>query len=169
MNAPVIPPFLQNTMELRQAMESADSTPKPRFFQMAARLPVRGRTDSLMATTDRTWVILKTYARDGENELHAHINEDHVFLILQGTADFRGPRDEQKILGKNAGVIIPAGTFYKFSAVGDDPLVIARIGFCIKEGADPHARIGHDGHEMDGFAKANKTVDVELHETAVFV
>jgi hypothetical protein len=25
------------------------------------------------------WVVLKTYAADGENGLHAHPNEDHTF------------------------------------------------------------------------------------------
>ncbi|QYU66347.1 cupin domain-containing protein [Leptolyngbya sp. 15MV] len=163
-----IKPFLRNTEELRAAMDAADPAPKPHFFHMKARLPVKGRTDTLMATTPRTWVILKTYAEDGENELHAHVNEDHVFLVLQGQADFRGPKNEQRIIGRHEGLIVPAGTFYRFNALPGEQLVMARIGFLVNPGTDPHERIGHAGEEMDGFAKANRTVEVELHPTAVF-
>jgi quercetin dioxygenase-like cupin family protein len=36
------------------------------------------------------WVVLKTYAADGENGLHAHPSEDHTFVVLQGEAPFMG-------------------------------------------------------------------------------
>ena len=35
--------------------------------------------------------LIKVYASGGENTLHAHNNEDHMFVILQGTAIFHGP------------------------------------------------------------------------------
>ena len=40
------------------------------------------------------WAVLKVYASGGENELHAHPQEDHAFIVLQGRAAFFGPNDE---------------------------------------------------------------------------
>jgi hypothetical protein len=35
-------------------------------------------------------VILKTYAVTGENELHRHPVEDHLFVVLKGEAESTG-------------------------------------------------------------------------------
>ena len=48
----------------------------------------------MLAATRNMTVVLKTYAAGGENGLHAHTNEDHVFLILEGGATFYGPKGE---------------------------------------------------------------------------
>ena len=53
------------------------------------------------------WVVLKTYAADGENGLHAHPSEDHTFVVLQGEATFYGPNDKTRTIGKNEGVPLP--------------------------------------------------------------
>src|SRR3954470_7336721 len=64
---------------------------KPTFFRLEAQLPQQGRTDTPMAASDKMWVVLKTYAADGENGLHAHPNEDHTFVVLQGKATLCEP------------------------------------------------------------------------------
>ena len=53
--------------------------------------------------------------RGGENTLHAHNNEDHMFVILQGTAIFHGPKGEKKEIGSNEGIMLPAGALYNFT------------------------------------------------------
>jgi mannose-6-phosphate isomerase-like protein (cupin superfamily) len=135
---------------------------QPSFFHLRAQLPTQGRTDTPMAATDRMWVVLKTYASDGENELHAHPNEDHVFLVLQGEADFYGPKGELKRVKKHDGILLPRGSFYWFKAFGDEPLVMARIGAVVDPAKDALARIDSEGKPMDGASPANKTVPVIL-------
>ena len=102
--------------------------------------------------------VLKTYAADGENELHAHPNEDHAFVILQGKARFHGPNSEEKAIGKNEGVLLPHGTLYWFKAVGKEPLVLLRIGCAAVDGATHRGRVNVNGKPMAGDSAENKTV-----------
>ena len=87
-------------------------------------------------TLDR---VVKVYAEGGENELHSHRREEHCFVVLQGEATFYGPHGETRTIGKNEGVLVPHGTFYRFKATSDEPLVMARIGAAAFDGIDRHA------------------------------
>src|SRR5882672_6575759 len=58
---------------------------KPSFFKMRAQMLAKGRTNTPLARTDNMWAILKVYASGGENGLHTHPNEDHTFIVLQGS------------------------------------------------------------------------------------
>lgn len=153
-----------STAEMRASIAAQAGAAGPSFFHLRAQLPRQGRTDTPMAATDRMWVVLKTYAADGENELHAHPNEDHVFLVLQGEADFHGPKGEHRRVRKYDGVLIPRGTFYWFRAVGEEPLVMARVGAVVNPAADALARIDQDGRPMDGYSATNKQVEPILAE-----
>src|ERR1700680_6109 len=106
----------QSPEDLRTKVKAQIVEAKPAFFRLEARLPPPGRTDTPVAASDKMWVVLKPYAADGENGLHAHPNEDHTFVVLQGEAIFYGPNDEEKAIGKNEGVLPPHGTFYWFKA-----------------------------------------------------
>lgn len=135
----------------------------PSFFKLAAQLPAQGRTDTPVAATDDMTVVLKTYAAAGENELHAHTNEDHVFVVLKGRANFYGPQGEKKTIGVHEGVMLPRGSFYWFKADGAEPLVMIRIGSTRFDPADPMARfdrINIDGQPMAGDSKENKQVEL---------
>lgn len=152
-----------NTDDMRaQIKAKAAVAGQPSFFHLRAQLPLQGRTDTPMAATDRMWVVLKTYAHDGENELHAHPNEDHVFLVLQGEADFYGPKEETRRVKKFDGILLPRGTFYWFRALGEEPLVMIRIGSATAEGADRFARIAIDGRPVEGNSVENKEVELKL-------
>ena len=59
-------------------------------FSLKAQMLDQGRTDTVLAATEDLSVRLKVYASGGENGLHAHVDEDHVFVILQGSAKFSG-------------------------------------------------------------------------------
>jgi mannose-6-phosphate isomerase-like protein (cupin superfamily) len=160
----IVPGHIVEGPEDMRAQIDAQASVKnqPTFFHLRAQLPRQGRTDTPMAATDRMWVVLKTYASDGENELHAHPNEDHVFLVLQGEADFYGPKGELKRVRQHDGILLPRGTFYWFKAVGEEPLVMARIGAVVDAAKDALARIDFDGKPMHGNSAANKTVPVIL-------
>src|SRR5262249_11426855 len=64
----------QNPADLRAKVKAQVTNAKPSFFKLEAQLPRQGRTDTPVASSDKMWVVLKTYAADGENGLHAHPN-----------------------------------------------------------------------------------------------
>ena len=66
----------QSPEDLRAKVKAQVVGGKPAFFKLEAQLPRQGRTDTPVAASDKMWVVLKTYAADGENGLHAHPNEE---------------------------------------------------------------------------------------------
>lgn len=47
-----------------------------------------GRSHTVLAQTDLMNVAIKYYNEGGENALHTHLTEDHVFIVLDGEATF---------------------------------------------------------------------------------
>lgn len=157
--------MLTSSNEMRTLLKNADSRPVPSFFSLKTLLPTEGKFDVPLAATDRMWVVLKTYASGGENEIHAHPNEDHIFVVLQGQAEFFGPKGELKITKRNECVLLPRGTYYSFKAIGDEPLVMLRVGTVVDPQQDPIYRVDMDGELFDGFSVENKHSDPVLGET----
>jgi mannose-6-phosphate isomerase-like protein (cupin superfamily) len=154
----------QSPEDLRAKLNTQVVEGKPAFFKLEAQLPKQGRTDTPLAASDKMWVVLKTYAADGENGLHAHPNEDHTFFVLQGEATFYGPDNETRTIGKNEGVLLPHGTFYWFKATSDEPLVMIRVGAAAFDGIDRHGRIAPDGSEIRGDSVENKQVELIMSD-----
>ena len=132
---------------------------KPTMFRLRAPLLDQGRSNTYLADTRNMWATLKVYASGGENGLHAHPNEDHMFVIMQGSARFYGPNDETVDLGKYEGIMLPAGAYYKFHATGDEPLVLMRVG-CRTGEQDPAGRLNIKGEPMPGDSKENGRVEM---------
>ena len=128
---------------------------QPKFFSLKAQLLADGRSVVPLAETESLWSWIKVYASGGENVLHAHTNEDHMFIILAGRARFFGPNGEARELGRNDGLMLPAGTLYHFNACSDEPLVLLRVGARAGEGPLSD-RIGQDGEPIPGGSKKNK-------------
>src|SRR5438034_2250910 len=101
---------------------------KPSFFKMRAQLLDQGRTNTALARTENMWATLKVYASGGENGLHTHPNEDHTFIVLQGSARYYDADGGHTDVGKHEGIMLPAGAYYWFEATSKDPLVLVRIG-----------------------------------------
>lgn len=101
-------------------------------FRLRTALLSAGRTTRFIAATGADdhgmSVAIKCYAEGGENEFHTHAQEDHMFVVLQGRAVFQEPSQPDRELGRNEGILIPAGAFYKFEAVAGEPLVLLRVG-----------------------------------------
>lgn len=154
--------MLANANELRALLANADNRPVPHFLNMRTRLPTEGKFDVPLAATDRLWLVLKTYASGGENELHAHPNEDHVFVVMQGQAEFFGPKNERRVVGKHECVLLPRGTIYSFKAFGDEALVLLRVGAVVDPADDPIYRVDLNGEKMDGFSAENRHVQPVL-------
>src|SRR5712672_1859635 len=127
----------QSPEDLRAKVVAQVADAKPTFFKLEAQLPQQGRTDTPVAASEKMWIVLKTYAADGENGLHAHPNE---------------------------GVLLPHGTFYWFKATSEEPLVMVRIGAAAFDGIDRHGRINPNGSEMRGDSVDNKQVELIMSD-----
>lgn len=162
------PEIATTSQAWRDAMDRLQVRDKPGFFKLRARLPVQGRTNQVVAASPHVNVVLKTYASGGENELHAHTNEDHLFVVLQGRATFHGPRGESRVVGRHEGVVLPRGVVYRFIADEEEPLVLLRVGAVIDLASDPLARVDADGAPFDGYSEGNREVPCILSEDRWF-
>src|SRR3989442_13538377 len=93
-------------------MENNNKDAAAQVVQLRTQLVSQGHTRHLLAETDLMSLRIHCYAPGiGENALHSHTKEDHIFLVLEGTAQFNTGRDGKKELkaSKHQAVCLPAG------------------------------------------------------------
>jgi mannose-6-phosphate isomerase-like protein (cupin superfamily) len=118
---------------------------------------------------DANQIKIRVYApHEGENAMHAHHNQEHSFVVLQGSARFFGPRGEAWELGHNEGIMLPEGTYYSFENSGDDPLVVLRIMSAMPENGDPDKRLGVHGEQIEPHSPENKRPDTTVFREGEF-
>lgn len=161
-------PIAKTVDDYRERFAELSENTGANFFHFRATLPKQGRTDTILAASKTMSVILKTYAVSGENGLHRHPVEDHVFIVLQGEADFYGPDGSTRRVSKHDGVFLPSTAYYCFKSVGDEALVMVRVGARTSPDADPLARVDRLDQQVDGYGKENKTVELILDEGNIF-
>jgi mannose-6-phosphate isomerase-like protein (cupin superfamily) len=88
----------------------------------------QGTTYDSLATCENLWAAVKVYASGGENALHAHAGEDHLFVIMQGKATFTFGDGRTQVVRQHDGVMIPKNVTYKFEADEAENLVMLRVG-----------------------------------------
>ncbi len=148
------------TEEMRQRREAnIEKSPSPQFFKLRAELLEQGRTNNILADTGNLWLNLKVYAGGGENGLHNHTQEDHMHIVMSGSACFFGPRGEERHIGPLEGVSLPAGCYYRFHATSEEPLVLLRVGAWLPA-TDQPKRINIYGEPLTGESKENGQVEV---------
>jgi mannose-6-phosphate isomerase-like protein (cupin superfamily) len=146
------------TEDMRRKREAIlAASPPPTFFKLRAQMLKQGRSNQTVAKTDHLKLNLKVYAGGGENGLHNHSDEDHVHLILQGSATFYGPRGEERHCGLYEGVLLPKGSFYRFQATSEEPLVLLRVSAKVP---GIKARTNIYGDPIPNSSKANGQVAV---------
>ncbi|HKY07288.1 MAG TPA: cupin domain-containing protein [Candidatus Binatia bacterium] len=136
--------------------------------RLRTQLVKEGHTRDLLAETDLMTLRIHCYAPGiGENALHSHTKEDHMFLVLQGKAQFNTGRDGKTVLNveKNHAVVLPAGCYYQFCNSSSEPLVMARVG----AGPDKaDQRLNPDGSAIPGRAHEKGAAKPVLIEGAFF-
>lgn len=141
-------------------MMPTDPTPRKREKSPAA-IPFKLGSSPLLARGQSRFTLVQgerlishgmVVAEGGEVTLHAHRHEEHIFLVLSGQARFVFlPPQDQVLLGVLQGILIPADCFYSYSSVGQDNLVMVRVG----SARGPEAvRIGLDGQPLRGKSAA---------------
>lgn len=90
----------------------------------------KGLTDQVVARTQEMTARVKVYAEGGENATHTHLNEDHLFFVLQGEATFYLGRnaDDVRAISSMSGILLPKGSYYRFQSSGKENLVLLRTG-----------------------------------------
>jgi mannose-6-phosphate isomerase-like protein (cupin superfamily) len=149
------------------AQGGRDEAPALSTFKLRSQLLDQGRTDTTVAKTKNMVARLKVYASGGENALHTHPNEDHMFVIMQGSARFYDKDGCAKELQRHEGIMIPAGAYYWFEATSEEPLVLMRVGSRIGP-QSTGGRLNIRGEDMAGDSEENKTVPVVYREGAFF-
>lgn len=148
-------------------MENGKQT-EAKVVMLRTQLVKEGHTRNLLAETDLMTLRIHCYAPGiGENALHSHTKEDHIFLVLQGTAEFNTGRDGKTVLNasKNQAIVLPAGCYYQFRNSGDTPLVMTRIG----AGPDKQdQRLNPDGTPIPGRTHEQGAAKPVLIEGAFF-
>ncbi len=144
----------------------APASAPPEIYRLRTPLMKEGRLDTVLSETDHMQVRIKCYAAGGENALHAHAGEDHTFVILQGQARFWGPDGEIATLGRNEGIMLPRGCYYRFESCADEPLVLLRVGARFEKVEVP--RVTPDGRPIPGGSAENKTVPPIVMEGAFY-
>lgn len=143
---------------------------RPEFFVVHnAPTLSEGNIQQLLARAPSLWAHVKVYAEGGENGVHAHTHEDHMFFVLAGEATFFGPNGETSTARTYEGVMIPAGCQYAFRSSGARNLVMLRVGaptqsalanapvtaYGIPEAVSE--RVDPQGRRADGLAASNKS------------
>jgi mannose-6-phosphate isomerase-like protein (cupin superfamily) len=109
---------------------ATSTTEKPaiKFTMNGLQLLASGQVTEKLVVGEHLWLHSKVYSRGGENALHAHLQEDHAFFVLQGAVVFTFGDGRTERAEKFEGVMIPKGTSYKFEAQGSENLIMLRMG-----------------------------------------
>lgn len=111
------------------ASESRTTAQQLMFSMRNLPLLEGGATMELLGLAPMLWAHSKVYSAGGENALHSHEIEDHVFLVLQGRATFHFGDGSSSEVRAFEGVTVPRGVRYRFNAVeSEGNLVMFRVG-----------------------------------------
>jgi mannose-6-phosphate isomerase-like protein (cupin superfamily) len=114
-----------------------------------------GKAEALLAQADELEMRIKVYAEGGENVLHAHLDHDHSFVILDGQATFYDKDGNETVLNRYEGIMLPRGTSYRFCNSGTSNLVLLRAGGGHKPKAGWQRAAGKTGPATTPLTPAN--------------
>jgi len=110
-------------------MTTPATATRAQIFNLTTPYLLQGITSDERARSELLTVLIKVYASGGENRTHAHVHEDHSFIVLEGEATFHfGDDDNTRVVKPYEGVMLPKGTYYRFESTGQGNLVMLRVG-----------------------------------------
>jgi mannose-6-phosphate isomerase-like protein (cupin superfamily) len=141
-----------------------------KVFSIHPPLLESGKTSTRLAATDLISCGVQVVADGGENNLHAHANDDEIWLVLAGRARFYTTEDREVAnIGPYEALVVPRGTPYWFETASEDGenLVILRFGARIPNAPAQRVDLGRRvfavGDEAGGVARP-----VKVREGAFF-
>jgi quercetin dioxygenase-like cupin family protein len=153
--------------DVKRTKARSGEKPQAEFYKCRAQLLKQGRTNTHLGATENMWATLKVYASGGENGLHTHTNQDHTFLVLQGSARFYDENGNTHDVNKLEGIMLPAGAYYWFEATSKEELILFRVG-CRTNDKDTGERLNIRGELMPGESAENKKVAIVYKDGQFF-
>jgi mannose-6-phosphate isomerase-like protein (cupin superfamily) len=142
------------------ARKETNEKSKAYTFSLKTPYMQQGRVTQLVAETSNMWIHTKINAEGGENEIHAHRDEDHSFIVLEGEMSVFDETGREMKVEKYQGVMIPKGAYYRYLNTGSGNLVVLRIGAGVKrqpQGSEA-MRVRPDGRPLLAGSVENKTL-----------
>ncbi len=133
------------------------TTPKTSRFSIRGPYLSAGRTNIDLARTDLLWLSLKVNAEGGENAVHAHTDEDHAFVVLEGEVTFFDETGAGTTFGQYEGIMIPKGAYYRYLNTGGRNLFLLRVGAQMQ--ASGVTRMKPDGSAIPADSADNFHID----------
>ncbi len=141
------------------ARAKENETPKAQLFSLKTPYMKQGRVTQLVAETPNMWIHTKINAEGGENEIHAHRDEDHSFIVLEGEMSVFDEKGNEIRVKPYQGVLLPKGAYYRYLNTGKGNLVVLRIGAGVRNKPQAGAmRVRPDGREILGGSVENKSL-----------
>jgi mannose-6-phosphate isomerase-like protein (cupin superfamily) len=142
----------------------------PELINLKTPMLSGGMSRELLAKGENSTFRIHCYSTGmGEKHgFHAHTEEEHLFIVLHGSAVFSGLDGKLPQVGKNQGIWLPKGCFYEFYNPGPEPLIVLRFGACAT-GANESARVTPEGAPIKGRSSANPELAIpKIIEGAFF-
>jgi mannose-6-phosphate isomerase-like protein (cupin superfamily) len=141
------------------ARAKENETPKAQLFSLKTPDMQQGRVTQLVAETPNMWIHTKINAEGGENEIHAHRDEDHSFIVLEGEMSVFDEKGNEIRVKPYQGILLPKGAYYRYLNTGKGNLVVLRIGAGVRNKPQAGAmRVRPDGREILGGSVENKSL-----------
>ncbi len=140
---------------------TTETKTSPDTYTFAIKGPYlsQGRVNIDLAKEDVLWLSLKVNAEGGENAIHAHSQEEHAFIVLEGEVTFFDKQGNGKVLHQYEGIMIPKGAYYRYLNTGGENLFLLRVGAKLKPGAGEESRVRPDGKPLPSYSAENHHVD----------
>ena len=103
---------------------------RPKLLDLKIPMLAAGMSRDLLCEGENSNFRIHCYSTGmGEaHGFHAHIEEEHLFIVLHGQAIFSSLDGRLPPVGTNKGIWLPKGCFYEFINPGPEPLVVLRFG-----------------------------------------
>ena len=129
---------------------------RPETFSLKIPFLSAGMSRDLLCSGENSTFRIHCYSTGmGEKHgFHAHIEEEHVFVVLHGEAVFSSLDGRLPPVGRHQGVWLPKGCFYEFFNPGPEPLVVLRFGAQASD-ANASLRLTPEGEPIKGRTSAD--------------
>lgn len=134
-------------------------SPETYTFALRSNYLSEGRVNIDLAREDVLWLSLKVNAEGGENAIHAHNNEEHAFIVLEGEVTFFDKDGGSRVLKQYEGIMIPKGAYYRYLNTGGKNLFLLRVGAKLNNQTSDEARIRTDGTPLPSGSAENHHID----------
>jgi mannose-6-phosphate isomerase-like protein (cupin superfamily) len=134
-------------------------TLRPEVIRLRTPFLSAGMSRDLLCAGENSTFRIHCYSTGmGEKHgYHAHVEEEHVFVVVHGQAVFSSLDGRLPPVGRNEGIWLPKGCFYEFFNPGPEPLVVLRFG-AQESNADASLRLDPEGKPIKGRARMNPEI-----------